>query len=163
MENNNTNKNNDYMKNYIRPFLAIFFLILIIFLCSKSKNNSNSIDNNSKPTVNNSNPIESNSKNISNADYNIIDENFRDEGGEYTKLVIWVYTKDMSNNLDIARKIEKDFPSSKYTNKKMWLSINFFTDRSIEKIDPEFGDKIKQLIKIDTYTGKISRNDTPPR
>jgi len=30
--------------------------------------------------------------------------------------------------MDIAKKIEKDFPASNFTKKKMWLSINFFTD-----------------------------------
>jgi len=45
----------------------------------------------------------------------------------------------------------------------MWLSISFLTDKSINKIDPEFGDKIKQFIKIDTYSGKIVENEILPK
>jgi len=43
---------------------------------------------------------------------------FTDEGGEYTRLVVWVYTNNMTKNIDIAKKIEKDFPASNFTKKR---------------------------------------------
>ena len=141
------------MNNGQKIFIAILAFIIIIYWAyqkqEKSIPNEKSI------------PIEKST--ISSTDYSIIDKGFTDEGGEYTRLVVWVYTNNMTKNIDIAKKIEKDFPASRFTKKKMWLSINFFTDKSINKIDPEFGDKIKQFIKIDTYSGKIVKNEISPK
>ncbi len=107
--------------------------------------------------------ISCNKSNLTDKDYYIIDKKFTDQGGEYTKLVVWVYTADMSKNLEIARKIEDDYPASKFTSKKMWLSVDFFTDKNISNMGPDDSDKIKQLIKINTFSGKIERNESPPR
>lgn len=135
------------MDNRQKIFIGILAILIIIYWAYEKKEKSNSTKEST----------------INSTDYYIIDKNFTDEGAEYTRLVVWVYSNDMTKNMDIAKIIEKDLPASKFTNKKMWLSINFFTDKSINKIDPEFGDKIKQFIKIDTYSGNIIKNEIPPK